>query len=160
MADVEQTLKDQQKLEEKKVGSLEKIIDKLEESNEAERDTSKLTADQYAEHISIQENVLKLADKNEKDTKTMVAQGKEAATLDKKKLKNDEKQISLARRAAKAAGLKAKETLADAKEGLANAGKGIVDGVKAVAMTGFAAAKAAIVAGIVFLLLKSYTCYI
>jgi hypothetical protein len=155
MADVEQSLKAQQKLEEKKVGSLEKIIDKLEESNEAERDTSKLTAEQNDESISIQENVLKLAAKNEKDTKTMVAQGKEAATIDKKKLKNDEKQISLARRAAKAAGLKAKETLADAKEGILNAGKGVVDGVKAVAMTGFAAVKVAIVAGIVSLFLKS-----
>jgi hypothetical protein len=155
MAEAEKNLKDLKKLEEKKVGSLEKIIDKLEEGNEAERDDAQLTAEQNDESISIQENVLKLAAKNEKDTKTMVAQGKEAAKLDKKKLKNDEKQISLARRAAKAAGLKAKERLADAKEGLVNAGKGVVDGVKAVAMTGFAAVKAAIVAGIVFIFLKS-----
>ena len=155
MADVEQTLKDQTKLEEKKAGSLEKMAVQLEEINARDRDNTMLTAGQNDESISIQENILKLADKNEKDTKTMVAQGSKAATLDKKKLKNDEKQISLARRAAKAAGLKAKETLADAKEGIANAGKGIVDGVKDVAMTGFAAAKAAIMAGILFLLLKA-----
>jgi hypothetical protein len=182
MADVEQSLKAQQKLEEKKAGSLEKIIVKLEESNEADRDTSKLTAEQNDESISIQENVLKLAAKNDKDTKTMVDQGKKASTLDEnalklaakndkdnktmvaqgkeaaklgiKKLNNDEKQISLARRAANIAALKAKEKFADLREGIGKVKDKVIDGVKGAVKTFWTALKAAIGSLIFFLFIK------